>query len=112
MEELVEDFLQYLRNERGQSDRTQQTYSSLLQNFIAWAKAHNLASWKAVELSHLTAFLLHEQQRAPLTEPDDSTRRLSTSSLYLQIAALRAFYRYCESEKLLSVNQAENLSFP
>lgn len=112
MEELLDDFLQHLRNERGQSERTQQTYASLLKKFIDWAKPRHLARWENVELSHLTEFLLHEQQRAPLTEPKTSTRRLSSTSLYLEIAALRAFYRFCENEKLLPLNLAENLSLP
>jgi integrase/recombinase XerD len=47
-----------------------------------------------------------------LTEPKDSPKRLSPASLYLQIAALRAFYKFCESEKLLPENPAENLSLP
>jgi integrase/recombinase XerD len=37
---------------------------------------------------------------------------LSGESLYLEIAALRAFYRFAENEKLLPVNLAENLSLP
>jgi integrase/recombinase XerD len=112
MEELVEDFLQYLRNERGQSEQTQRTYAGLLQKFVTWAGAHNLARWQAVELNHLTDFLLDEQQRLLANEPKDSKRRLSTSTIYLEIAALRAFYRFCETEKLLPRNLAENLSLP
>jgi integrase/recombinase XerD len=60
----------------------------------------------------LTAFLLQEQQRQVAHQPDLSDRRLSTSSVYLEIAALRAFYRFAESEKLLLRNVAENLSLP
>ncbi len=112
MEALLEDFLQHLRNERGHSERTQQAYSSLLKKFIDWAAPRNLTRWENVELSHLTDFLLHEQRRAPLTEPKGSTRKLSSSSLYLQIAALRSFFRFCETEKLLPLNLAENLSLP
>jgi integrase/recombinase XerD len=37
---------------------------------------------------------------------------LSPGSLYLQIAALRAFFRYAEQEGLVAVNVAENLSLP
>ena len=33
LEVLVEDFLQYLRHERGQSDHTQKTYAALLGKF-------------------------------------------------------------------------------
>jgi integrase/recombinase XerD len=112
MDELVEDFVQYLRNERGQSEQTQKTYKGLLDKFIVWSGKRGLTDWKAVGLSDLTAFLLEEQHRAVDGEPAESVRRLSTSTLYLEIAALRAFYRFCESEKLLPLNQAENLSLP
>jgi integrase/recombinase XerD len=37
---------------------------------------------------------------------------LSSESVYLEIAALRAFYRFAENEKLLPANVAENLSLP
>jgi integrase/recombinase XerD len=58
------------------------------------------------------AFLQHERDRALADEPAESSRRLSSESLYLEIAALRAFYRFAENEKLLPANVAENLSLP
>jgi integrase/recombinase XerD len=112
MEELIEDFLLYLRNERGQAEHTLKTYAGLLQKFTAWSRRHGLFTWSEVRLSHLTAFLLEEQQRALRQQPDRLPRRLSPSSLYLEIAALRAFYRFCENEHLLPLNLAENLSLP
>jgi integrase/recombinase XerD len=112
MQNLVEDFLQYLRHERGQAEHTQRTYAALLKKFVDWAREQGLDDWKQVEFGHLTAFLQHERQRALADEPKESTRRLSSESLYLEIAALRAFYRFAESEKLLPRNLAENLSLP
>jgi integrase/recombinase XerD len=112
MRELVEDFLQYLRHERGQAEHTQRTYAALLNQFVIWAGERGLASWEAVELKHLMEFLQHERQRPLRTEPEDSQRRLSGESVYLEIAALRAFYRFAENEKLLPLNLAENLSLP
>jgi integrase/recombinase XerD len=112
MQALVEDFLQHLRHERGQAEHTQRTYAALLTRFVAWATEQNLTSWRAVELRHLMSFLAHEHQRQLAREPDNSTRRLSSESLYLQIAALRAFYRYAEQEKQVDTNLAENLSLP
>ncbi len=109
---LVEDFLQYLRHERGQAEHTQKTYAALLGKFIAWAGKHGLTDWKQVELKHLMAFLQHERERALANQPKDSPRRLSSESVYLEIAALHAFYRFAENEKLLPVNVAENLSLP
>ncbi len=112
MDRLVEDFLQYLRHERGQAEHTQRTYAALLGKFLTWAAKEGLTDWKSVELRHLMAFLQHERQRPPADEPKESTRRLSSESVYLEIAALRAFYRFAENEKLLPANIAENLSLP
>jgi integrase/recombinase XerD len=109
---LVEDFLQYLRHERGQSDNTARTYAALLGKFTDWAAKQNLADWKQVELKHLMAFLQDERARPLADEPKESTQRLSSESVYLEIAALRAFYRFAENEKVLPANVAENLSLP
>lgn len=112
MQALVEDFLQYLRNERGQSDNTQRTYAALLGKFVGWAGKQGLQDWRAVQFPHLTSFLQHEQKRLVETRENAPATRLSAESLYLQIAALRAFYKYAETEKLLPANVAENLSLP
>jgi len=139
---LVEDFLQYLRHERGQSDNTAKTYAALLGRFTAWAANQSLTDWKQVELKHLMSFLQHERERNLLPagrgrrpsaeasragsaapEPSsggssaasprqDSRRRLSSESVYLEISALRAFYNFAENERHVPINVAENLSLP
>jgi integrase/recombinase XerD len=112
VQNLVEDFLQYLRHERGESDNTAKTYAALLGHFTAWAAEQGITDWKAVGLNHLMAYLLHERTRPLADEPRESKQRLSSESVYLEIAALRAFYRFTENEKLLPANIAENLSLP
>ncbi|MCP5526342.1 MAG: tyrosine recombinase [Verrucomicrobiales bacterium] len=112
MDALVEDFLTYLRHERGQAEHTQRTYQAQLQRFVHWAANRGLRAWEEVEFAHLTAFLEHERQRRLTNEPPESRRRLSTGSLYLEIAALRAFFRFAEAEGHLRRNVADNLSLP
>jgi integrase/recombinase XerD len=112
MDELVEDFLQALRNERGRAEQTQKTYASALNRFVGWAKEQGIHHWSEVELPHLTKFLLHEQERPLEGQAHQKKSKLSTSSIYLQIAALRAFYKFCETERYLPTNVAENLSLP
>jgi integrase/recombinase XerD len=114
MQNLVEDFLVHLRHERGHAQHTEKTYAALLGNFVAWAEKRGLTDWKDVALRDLMDFLDHERKRTlkGKNEPKDSVRRLSSESLYLQIAALRAFYNFAEAEKLLPRNIAENLSLP
>ena len=109
---LVEDFLQHLRHEKGQAEHTQRTYAALLNQFVSWAGDQGIVDWKGVELKHLMAFLQHERSRNLANEPKESARRLSSESVYLEIAALRAFYRFAENEKLLPQNVAEHLSLP
>jgi integrase/recombinase XerD len=58
------------------------------------------------------AFLMHERERPLANGEAKSPRKLSSESVYLEIAALRAFYRFAENEKILPVNVAENLSLP
>jgi integrase/recombinase XerD len=110
--DLVEDFLTYLRHERGQSELTAKTYAALLGKFTAWAETQGVGSWREVDLKCLMGFLEAERERVPLDQPKKLTARMSSESIYLQIAALRAFYKYAENEKLLPVNVAENLSLP
>jgi len=112
MQALVDDFLQYLRTERGQAEHTGRTYAALLGRFVDWSRTQKIPDWLGVTFKHLTGFLQHEQQRLLLNGKPDSKRKLSSESLYLQIAALRAFFRYTENEKLLPGNVAENLSLP
>jgi integrase/recombinase XerD len=112
MQNLVEDFLVYLRHERGQAEHTEKTYAALLGNFLAWAEKHGFNDWKDVTLRDLMDFLEHERSRTLKDEPEEGASRLSSESLYLQIAALRAFYNFAEAEKLLPQNIAENLSLP
>ena len=135
MQNLVEDFLQYLSHERGQSDNTAKTYAALLGKFTMWAAKQNLTDWRSVELKHLMTFLQQERSRdllpvgraslraathsgqgragpRGLPPHQDALRRLSGESVYLEIAALRAFYKFAENEKLLPANIAENLSLP
>ncbi len=61
MQTLVEDFLQYLRHERGQAEHTAKTYSALLNRFVTWAGTQKITDWNQVELKHLIAFLQHER---------------------------------------------------
>jgi len=108
----VEDFLQHVRHEKGQSVQTQKTYSALLNRFIRWAESRGLANWESVTRKHLTEFLKHERNRKPEGQAKDKSDQLSPESIYLQIAALRAFYKFAADEEIIPANLAENLSLP
>lgn len=122
MNHLVEDFLVHVRHERGQAAHTQRTYAAMLGRFVAWAEAEGLKQARDVRFQHLMRFLEVERQR-PVTgpgrrrksdAPDSGVRKrtLSSSSLYLLVAALRAFFRFCAEEGFVRVDPTENLSLP
>lgn len=112
MTALIEDFLQYLRHERGQAEHTQRTFSFLLHHVADWLAEQGITDWRQVELRHLTAYLQLLRTRPVHGEPEASRRRISSETLYLNIAALRAFYRFAEAERLVPENVAEHLSLP
>tara|TARA_B100000676_G_scaffold310477_1_gene377144 strand:- start:1609 stop:2526 length:918 start_codon:yes stop_codon:yes gene_type:complete len=107
----LEDFLQHIRHEKGQSIQTQKTYATLLGRFVQWAESNGLAEWESVNRKHLTEFLKNERNRKPQGQGEQGDQ-LSPESVYLQIAALRAFYQFAASEEIVPANIAENLSLP
>ncbi|MSR65978.1 MAG: tyrosine recombinase [Pedosphaera sp.] len=112
MQALVEDFLQYLRHERGQAEHTQRTYAALLRRFTDWAPRGGISTWDDVQLKHLAAFLEHERNRKLGKPRARAAGHLSSESIYLQIAALRALYNFAEHEGFLKENVAQHLSLP
>lgn len=111
MNAALEDFLQHIRHEKGQSAQTQKTYAALLNRFVQWAESHRLSDWQDINRKHLTGFLKHERNRKPEGQGKQG-EQLSPESVYLQIAALRAFYKFAAAEGLITANIAENLSLP
>ncbi len=107
---LIEEFLVHLRHERGLAEHTQKTYKLLLDRFAEWAGKRGLAEWPVITPDHLLQFLDHERRRS--TENAEKPHALSDASVYLQVAALRAFFRFAEGEGLVGRNPAENLSLP
>ena len=99
----------HLRLERGCSEKTQRTYSFLLSRFVDWIRAAGIDTWPQVEEHHLEGYLQQEHERPLETDP---SRRLAPGSLYLEVAALKSFFRYCEKERILDRNPARSLSLP
>lgn len=114
MDTLIEDFILSLRHERQFSVKTQETYRRLLVNFLTWLQSQPAPQpdrWSAIQLRDLTQFISFEASRANYNDPDH-IKPLSTESLYLQIAALKAFFKYLTREKFIAKNVAAHLSLP
>lgn len=118
MTHLVEEFLVHVRHERGQAAHTQRTYAAMLGRFSDWAEAQGIGGVRDVTFQHLMGFLEAERNRAVTgpglgkAKPGAPRRTLSSASLYLQVSALRAFFRFCSEEGFVKVDPTENLSLP
>lgn len=98
--EPVQQFLSYLKHERGYSPQTLSSYQQQLIK-LGLALHPEAASW----------FVLSEQQ---LQRQFLRLRKsgLSARSLSLAASALRSFYRYAISQQWLSQNPADYLKLP
>ncbi|PRD35020.1 UNVERIFIED_CONTAM: xerC [Trichonephila clavipes] len=98
--EPVQQFLSYLKHERGYSPQTLSSYQQQLTK-LGLALHVEAASW----------FVLSEQQ---LQRQFLRFRKsgLSARSLSLAASALRSFYRYAISQQWLSQNPADYLKLP
>lgn len=112
MERTVDEFLLYLRHERGAAENTQLTYSTVLHRLLGWAQGRRMKSWQEFTLADLTEYLNDEKARQVEDSPGAPPHELSVSTLYLEIASMKAFFKFCEAEKILPLNIAENLSLP
>ncbi len=139
LQPLLEDFLTHLRLERGQAEHTRRTYAHQLGQFVDWAAQQGIPTWREVTFRNLSDYLDHcrnrtraevpgglgrRQKRAePESEPEPASvklgkragadsGKLSTASVYLQVAALRAFFRYALDEGWVVINPTENLALP
>ena len=101
---------------RGQSEHTQKPTAS--STGLPTGPGQAIESWNEVTLTHLLAPAA--SAKGLQTEPEDGRKtkcprsesaKLSTASLYLEIAALKAFFRFVQ-EEFLRTNHAENLSLP
>lgn len=109
---VLDDFLIYLRHEKGSSENTQKTYSALLNSFAEWVFRHKITSWSDCTTKDLTEYLNDEHARSIKDMPTSPAHPPSESTIYLEIAAIKAFFQYCENEKILPTNIAETLSRP
>lgn len=114
MESLVEEFLVHVRHELGRSANTQRTYAALLARFVGWSAQQGIMAARDVEPAHVLDFLATERARPPRVGGPGRPRKgaLASSSLYAQVAALRALFRFCADEGFVKIDPTENLSLP
>lgn len=109
---LVEVFIEYLRDERGYAINTQVTYNHLLQGFVAWLAERGILDPKDISLTSIIAFLANERKRRLRSAGTKASRRLDDATIFLEVVAIRRFLVYCADNRFISLDITDALSSP
>ncbi len=101
MEELIEQFLNYLSVERGLAANTILSYRADLVKFTAFLKERGITSIDAAGKDHLTDYLLRLKDRS-----------LAANSISRNLASIKTFYKFLVNEKYVRANPAGALESP
>lgn len=108
MNEWIEDFLVYLRRERGFAENTQKAYVRNLHQFVLWAQNTGVERWHQVTGETLALWLEHRAWRGDRSKAG----AVSSSTVHQKVAALRAFFKFANEEGYLESNPASALAAP
>ncbi len=100
MDDLIQDYLHYLKVERGLSENTRQSYRQDLQQFAAFLQRQQVANF--TEDRFLILNYLQEQTDAHKAQ----------SSITRSISTLRKFYQYLAREKQIKQNPMLQIDSP
>ncbi len=102
MDEAIDSFILYLATERGLSENYQLSNRQSLEAFAAWAQAErSLHAPESVRPEHLTAWLAHCRADG-----------LASASVKLMSVALKVFFRFLHTRKIIPSDPAEFLVIP
>ncbi len=103
MLEAIDDFILYLATERGLSVNYQLTVRRCLEAFAAWAKAggRDLTEVRDVKTQHLTDYLMKRKREG-----------LASSSIRLELVALKIFFRWLGARRRREGDPAEPILPP
>ena len=88
----IDDFLNYLRYERNYSERTVQSYGKDLRAFESYFKnsKKHVPSWESVDSDIIRDWMEHMMDKGN-----------NASSINRRLSALRSFYRFALSRRLI-----------
>lgn len=98
MTKPVEDFLNFLKTEKGASEHTTKNYGIDLREFTKFLESKELTALTYLDIRSFLAFL--------------KTREYSKSSISRKLACLRSFFKYLARENILAQNPAAGIATP
>ncbi len=94
----INDFLNYLRCERGLSPLTVEAYG---RDVFSFASTLSLTDWKAVSLKNFLSFLSHLK-----------TKGLASASVCRALVAIKVFFRFLKKEGVIASDPSQHLDMP
>ncbi len=101
MEELITEFLTYIRVERGLADNTVKSYGRDLQGFKNYLSQIEVSDVEEISRTTIISYLLKLQKEGK-----------ATSTIARRLAALKSFFKYLLEERYLEENPTANLESP
>jgi len=101
MSELIDQFLDYLSVEKGLSGNTTCSYRLDLVKFIDYLNTHNIRKMHDVTKHNITKYLYFLKDKG-----------LAASSISRNLAAIKSFYKFLVSERIIAENTAGMLESP
>lgn len=101
MPELINQFLDYLSVERGLSKNTIGAYTLDLAKFSGYLTSRNVASPQKATRQHITKYLYFLKDKGQ-----------SPNSISRNLAAIKVFYKFLVSERILKENPAGTVESP
>lgn len=100
-QQTIDDFLQYLEQEKRMSPHTVNNYQRDLKYLMLFCEQTDLIVWQAIKSNHIRQFIsqLHRQG-------------LASRSIQRQLSAIRSFYRFLIREGLADSNPAQAVQAP
>lgn len=101
MEELIDNFAQYIESYKGASQNTVMAYRRDLKNFKIFIKGLNIDKFEDVNRTNIKDYLfeLQKKERAP-------------STISRNIATLRAFFQYLYKQNIINLDPSIDIESP
>ena len=101
MNKLIDQFLDYLTVERGLSPNTIMGYRQDLTKFMEYLASRNINKMESVTRGNISKYLYFLKDK-----------NLSASSISRNVAAIKVFFRFLMSERILKENVSQALESP
>lgn len=98
---MLEQFLDYLRLEKGLTNNTSIAYEQDLNDFISWLQRKKISSLNKVTRRHIMDYLL-----------DLKDKGLAPTTLSRRLVAIRVFFKFLHQEGLLGENITDAMDAP